>query len=45
MNQYKDLNQQNNKTGLLDRALLSNIDIDNNNVYTVDAVEKSSQKW
>jgi len=33
------------KQDLLDRALLSNIDIDNNNVYTVDAVEKSSQKW
>ena len=33
------------KQDLLDRAIQSNNDIDINDVYTVDAVEKLSQKW
>jgi len=30
---------------LIDRALLSNIDIENKNIYTSDQVEKLSNKW
>jgi len=30
---------------LIDRALLSNIDIENKDIYTCDQVEKFSNKW
>lgn len=33
------------KQDLIERAQLSNIDIENKDVYTNDSVEKSSQKW
>lgn len=33
------------KQDLVNRARLSNIDIENNDIYTNDAVEELSQKW
>ena len=33
------------KQELIDRALLSNIDIENNDIYSDDQVEKLSNKW
>jgi len=32
------------KQELIDRALLSNVDIENNDIYTIDQVVKLSQK-
>ena len=33
------------KQDLVDRALLSNKDIENKDLYTIEAIEKLSQKW
>lgn len=33
------------KQDLMDRAIISNKDIENKDIYTIEAIEKLSQKW